>query len=85
VRYVKLSSVPTELVSGAEADRRRGVSREAIRLWRRRSDFPPPLARVGRSMAWDRETVADRAARTDRLVRGDPQDRSDGLPGQRAA
>jgi len=29
-------------------------------------------------MAWDRETVADRAARTDRLVRGDPQDRSDG-------
>lgn len=49
------SAVTEDLVSGAEIGRRLGVSREAVRKWANapERDFPPPLARVGRSVVWD--------------------------------
>ena len=37
--YVTLSCVAVELVSGPEIGRRLGVSREALRLWRRASQY----------------------------------------------
>ncbi|MDA8354994.1 MAG: DNA-binding protein [Actinomycetota bacterium] len=52
---VKMLSV--EIVSGAEIGRRLGVSREAVRLWRRRPGFPEPVGRVGQAVAWDWEDV----------------------------
>jgi predicted DNA-binding transcriptional regulator AlpA len=42
-----------EIVSGAEIGRRLGVSREAVRLWRQRPDFPKPVGKVGWAVAWN--------------------------------
>jgi predicted DNA-binding transcriptional regulator AlpA len=52
---VKMRSV--EIVSGAEIGRRLGVSREAVRLWRQRPEFPAPVGRVGKAVAWEWEDV----------------------------
>ena len=46
-----------EIVSGAEIGRRLGVSREAVRLWRRLPEFPEPVGRVGQAVAWEWEDV----------------------------
>lgn len=64
----------TELVSGAEVERRLGVSREAVRLWRWRPGFPEPVARVGRSMVWDWSAIERWAAEWDRFVRTVPEE-----------
>jgi len=50
-------AVDVDLVSGAEIGRRLGVSREAVRQWRRKPGFPEPLTVVGRSVVWDWGTV----------------------------
>jgi len=46
-----------EIVSGAEIGRRLGVTREAVRQWRRRPGFPEPVGKVGQAIAWDWEDV----------------------------
>jgi predicted DNA-binding transcriptional regulator AlpA len=46
-----------EIVSGAEIGQRLGVTREAVRQWRRRPGFPEPVGKVGQSIAWDWEDV----------------------------
>lgn len=46
-----------EIVSGAEIGRRLGVTREAVRQWRRRPGFPEPVGRVGQAIAWNWEDV----------------------------
>lgn len=61
-----------DLVSGAEIGRRLGVSREAVRKWAKANDrgFPPPLARVGRSLVWDWPAVRTWAEFNGYSVRG---------------
>jgi len=46
-----------ELVTGAEIGRRLGVTREAVRQWRVRPEFPEPLGRIGQAVVWDWATV----------------------------
>ena len=41
-----------ELVTGSEAVRRLGISRERVRQLAQRDDFPEPLGRVGASIVW---------------------------------
>ena len=41
-----------ELVSGAEAARRLGLSRERIRQLAGQPGFPAPLGRVGQAIVW---------------------------------
>lgn len=41
----------------AEIGRRLGVTREAVRQWRRRPGFPEPVGKVGQAIAWDWEDV----------------------------
>lgn len=48
-----------ELVTGAEAARRLGLSRERIRQLASRPDFPRPLGTVGRATVWRWRDLAD--------------------------
>jgi predicted DNA-binding transcriptional regulator AlpA len=52
-----------EIVTGAEIGRRLGVTREAVRQWRRRDDFPEPLGRAGRAVVWEWQLIESWAAK----------------------
>jgi predicted DNA-binding transcriptional regulator AlpA len=68
----QLGRVNEDLVSGAEIGRRLGVSREAVRKWAKTPErnFPPPLARVGRSVVWEWRAVKSWADVQGYSVRG---------------
>lgn len=58
-----------DLVTGAEAARRLGVSRERLRQLSAREDFPPPLGVLGRAKVWSNTDIARWAAAQDRQYR----------------
>lgn len=56
------------LVTGAEAARRLGVSRERVRQLAQRPDFPRPLGKLGRATVWRWAEIEQwQAARAARL------------------
>ncbi len=55
-----------DLVTGAEAARRMGVSRERLRQLSSREDFPQPLGVLGRATVWRDGDVAAWAVAHDR-------------------
>lgn len=52
-----------DLVTGAEAARRLGVSRQRLQQLAARDDFPKPLGVLGRANVWRSTDVAKWAAR----------------------
>jgi len=66
-----------EIVSGAEIGRRLGVTREAVRQWRRRPGFPEPVGRVGQAIAWNWEDVRRWAEQRPTQATGGKGDRRD--------
>lgn len=58
-----------DLVTGSEAARRMGVSRERLRQLARRDDFPKPLGVLGRATVWRDSQVEAWAAEHDREYR----------------
>ena len=46
-----------KIVSREEIGRRLGVTREAVRQWRRRQGFPEPVGNVGQAIARDWEDL----------------------------
>jgi predicted DNA-binding transcriptional regulator AlpA len=69
---VTTSSTPTgiaDLVTGAEAARRLGVSRERLRQLAARPGFPPPLGQLGRATVWRDADVAEWARQSGRDYR----------------
>lgn len=61
-----MTSTLEDLVTGAEAARRLGVSRERLRQLAARGDFPPPLGTLGRATVWRSSDVAEWAAKRGR-------------------
>jgi predicted DNA-binding transcriptional regulator AlpA len=55
-----------DLVTGAEAARRLGVSRERLRQLSIREDFPSPLGTLGRANVWRDTEIAEWAAAHER-------------------
>lgn len=51
-----------DLVTGAEAARRLGVSRQRLQQLAARDDFPEPLGVLGRANVWRSSDVAEWAA-----------------------
>lgn len=60
------SLVLEDLVTGAEAARRLGVSRQRLQQLAARDDFPEPLGVLGRANVWRSSDVAKWAARQGR-------------------
>jgi predicted DNA-binding transcriptional regulator AlpA len=56
-----------ELVTGAEAARRLGISRERVRQLAQRDDFPEPVGRLGSYTVWRWRDVERWAKREGRL------------------
>ena len=54
------------LVTGAEAARRLGISRERLRQLATREDFPAPLGVLGRATVWRASDIAEWAAAHER-------------------
>lgn len=59
-----------ELVTGSEAARRLGISRERVRQLAERADFPKPLGRVGNAIVWRWADLAAWNGARGRTVRG---------------
>ena len=59
---------PDEAITGSEVARRLGVSRERVRQWAQRDDFPRPFARIGPSIVWRADDIARWAENTGRAL-----------------
>jgi predicted DNA-binding transcriptional regulator AlpA len=62
-------SAIADLVTGAEAARRPGVSRERLRQLAARPGFPEPLGQLGRATVWRDADVAEWARQSGRDYR----------------
>ena len=60
-----MSDALEDLITTAEAARRLGVSRERVRQYAKRDDFPQPLGRIGIAVVWRWSDVEAWARRRD--------------------
>lgn len=66
------STALEDLVTGAEAARRLGVSRQRLQQLAARDDFPEPLGVLGRANVWRSSDVAAWAVEHDRTYSTSP-------------